>query len=313
MIICVSANPAIDKRLRVESLAVGEVNRIRSSQAFSGGKAAHVAMSAKVLGEEVLWIGLLGGETGDEIEHQLVEFGINVVSVRTKAVTRTNLEIIDDGGRITEILEPGGMVEVSELHEFRLACTEAFEEAEDGAVVVLSGSLPPGMPTDEFGSLTKMARDSGAKVIVDTSGEALTAAIESCPDLIKPNKSEAEKAAQASIFGEDDALKAIKILRDRGSRAVCLTLGADGLVYGSVDAEPIFVTPPKGDVISTVGCGDATVAGFAVAMKRRLDPAASLQLAAACGAANCLAHLPGQIEKKIVDDLIDNVVIRSGR
>lgn len=312
MIICVSANPAIDKRLVVDAIVVGEVNRVHSAIAFAGGKAAHVAMAAKALGEDVTWIGLLGGETGDEIERQLAEFGINVVSVRTKAVTRTNLEIIDDGGRITEILEPGGTVEASELHELRLACTEAFEEAEDGTVVVLSGSLPPGMPTEEFGSLTAAARNCGATVIVDTSVEALTAAIESCPDLIKPNKSEAEKAASVRISGEGNALKVMKTLMDHGARAVCLTLGADGLAYWDGQAEPVFVTPPKVDVTSTVGCGDATVAGLAVAMKRRLDLAATARLAAACGAANCLAHLPGQIKKNTVDDLIGEVLVRSG-
>lgn len=313
MIICVSANPAIDKRLRVESLVLGEVNRVRSSEAFAGGKAAHVAMAAKALGEEVLWVGLLGGETGDEIERQLSELGIKVVSVRTQSVTRTNLEIIDDGGQITEVLEPGGIVDAGELTEFRSACTEAFEAAEDGTVVVLSGSLPPGVPTDEFGSLTASARNCGAKVIVDTSGEALTAAIEGCPDLIKPNKSEAEKAADMALSGEIDALPAMKTLTDRGARSVCLTLGADGLAYWDGQVEPVFVTPPKVDVTSTVGCGDATVAGLAVAMKRRLDSAATARLAAACGAANCLAHLPGQIQKKVVDELIDKVLVRSGQ
>ena len=196
--------------------------------------------------------------------------------------------------------------------ELTLTMNRAAESAVVEAKPLLLDAIKK-MTLADAKSILSGPDDAATQYFKKTSGEALTAAIESCPDLIKPNKSEAEKAAQASIFGEDDALKAIKILRDRGSRAVCLTLGADGLVYGSVDAEPIFVTPPKVDVISTVGCGDATVAGFAVAMKRRLDPAASLQLAAACGAANCLAHLPGQIEKKIVDDLIDNVVIRSGR
>ena len=312
MIICVSANPAIDKRLRVESLELGEVNRVRSSEAFAGGKAAHVAMAAKALGEDVTWIGLLGGETGDEIERQLAELSVRVIPVRTASMTRTNLEIIDKDGRITEVLEPGGIVDANELAEFRLACSGVFMNAGENAVVVLSGSLPPGMPTDEYASLTQTAKHTGARVIVDASGEALNAALAASPDLIKPNKSEAEKAASVRISGEGDALKVMKTLMDHGAMAVCLTLGADGLAYWDGQAEPVFVTPPKVDVTSTVGCGDATVAGLAVAMKRRLDLAATARLAAACGAANCLAHLPGQIKKNTVDDLIDKVLLRSG-
>lgn len=184
--------------------------------------------------------------------------------------------------------------------------------AGENAVVVLSGSLPLGMPTDEYASLTQTAKHTGARVIVDASGEALNAALAASPDLIKPNKSEAEKAASVRISGEGDALKVMKTLMDHGAMAVCLTLGADGLAYWDGQAEPVFVTPPKVDVTSTVGCGDATVAGLAVAMKRRLDLAATARLAAACGAANCLAHLPGQIKKNTVDDLIDKVLLRSG-
>lgn len=312
MIICVSANPAIDKRLVVDAIVIGEVNRVHSAIAFAGGKAAHVAMAAKALGEDVTWIGLLGGETGDEIERQLAELGVRVIAVRTASTTRTNLEIIDNDGRITEVLEPGGIVDANELADFRSVCSGVFMNAGENAVVVLSGSLPPGMPTDEYASLTQTARHTGARVIVDASGEALNAALTVSPDLVKPNKSEAEKAVGMALSGENNALTAMKTLIDRGARSVCLTLGADGLAYWDGQAEPVFVTPPKVDVTSTVGCGDATVAGLAVAMKRRLDLAASARLAAACGAANCLAHLPGQIKKNTVDDLIDKVLVRSG-
>jgi len=313
MIVCVSANPAIDKRLLVDEIVVGEVNRVRSAVAFAGGKAAHVAMSAKALGEDVTWIGVLGGETGDEIERQLAELGVKVISVRTASVTRTNLEIIDKDGRITEVLEPGGIVDANELAEFRSACSGVFMNAGENAVVVLSGSLPPGMPTDEYASLTQTARHVGARVIVDASGEALKAALAVSPDLIKPNRGEAEFATGISIRSDQDALDAVQILRDRGAKRIALTLGGDGLLYVGKESGKIFARPPKVDVISTVGCGDATVAGFAVAMKRRLNDADAIRLASACGAANCLAKLPGQIARQDVESLIDEVRILADR
>ncbi|MBX3283583.1 MAG: 1-phosphofructokinase family hexose kinase [Acidobacteria bacterium] len=309
MIICVSANPAIDKRLRIDEVLVGEVNRANSAEAFAGGKAAHVAMAAKVLGEDVVWIGLLGGQTGGEVERQLIELGIKVVSVRTASTTRSNLEIIDNSGWITEILEPGGVVTAEELAEFRSTCQKVFEEAGTDPVVVLSGSLPPGMPADEFAELSAAARKTGAKVIVDASGEAFNAAVTAGPDLIKPNRTEAENAVGFAIRSDEDAVKAARTLLDRGAKAIVLSLGSAGLLYCDRRSQPFFARPPKVEVVSTVGCGDATVAGFAVGIQRGWDTAASIRIATACGAANCLAALPGQIARSDVEKLMREVRI----
>ncbi|MGC1674678.1 MAG: PfkB family carbohydrate kinase, partial [Candidatus Acidiferrales bacterium] len=106
-IVCVSANPAMDRRLRVESLATGEVNRATSAQGFAGGKAAHVAMATRALNARAAWVGFLGGAIGQECARQLESLGIQVAAIPTVASTRVNLEIIDESGRVTEILEPG--------------------------------------------------------------------------------------------------------------------------------------------------------------------------------------------------------------
>lgn len=310
MIVCVSVNPAIDKRCRIDDLLIGGVNRIRSVNSFAGGKAAHVAMSAKALGEEVTWIGFLGGETGSAIELELTELGIEVVPVRTLAATRTNLEVIDDSGRITEILEPGGTISQDELEQFRSVCDETFGKAGDKSVVVLSGSLSPGVPVNEYAVLAESARKHGAMVILDASGIALEAALAASPDLIKPNRSEAEHAAGITISTDEDAVKAADILRGRGAKAVALTLGSDGLLLSRNGAPTIFARQPDVNVVSTVGCGDAAVAGFATALTRGSLEIDSVRLAAACGAANCAAKLPGQIERALVESLMDEIEVR---
>ncbi|KXK03370.1 MAG: 1-phosphofructokinase [Acidobacteria bacterium OLB17] len=245
MIICVSANPAIDKRLMIDELRVGEVNRTNSVTPFAGGKAAHVAMAAKALGEDVIWIGLLGGESGNEIARQLRDLGIGVVAIPTRSATRTNLEIIARDGKITEILEPGGAVESAELGKFRDVFSDIVGKTGEEAIVALSGSLPPGMPVDEYYALTSSAKKAGAKVIVDASGPALTAALAGRPDLIKPNRSEAESATGISIENPVDAIAAVRELKERGAGAVALTLGADGLMFCRDVEARSFVRPPK--------------------------------------------------------------------
>src|SRR6185369_16746566 len=191
MLVCISANPAIDRRLRLESIAVGEVNRALSAQPFPGGKAAHVAMVAKSLGVDVMWVGFLGGAAGEECESGLSALGIPLTVVRTRADTRANLEIIARDGTVTEILEPGGGVTDGEVERLLSACRDIFAESGEGSQVALSGSLPPGTPADFYAELIRLAHVYGCRVLVDTSGEALRQAVAAAPDLVKPNRAEA--------------------------------------------------------------------------------------------------------------------------
>ena len=194
MIICISANPAIDRRLRITELRVGEVNRALSARPAPGGKAAHVAMAARALRTEVLWVGFLGGGTGVECELELTDLGIPVEAVITRSPTRVNQEIIDATGRVTEILEPGGIVEEDEVGNMISVCERLFDSYNTEAQVVLSGSLPPGPAPTFYARLTEAAHARGCFVLLDTSGEALTASLASSPDLVKPNREEAETA-----------------------------------------------------------------------------------------------------------------------
>ncbi len=312
MIICVSANPAIDRRLRIKNLKIGAVNRAVSVEAFAGGKAAHVAMAARALGEDVVWIGFSGGATGNEIERQLSGLGIEVIAVRTRSATRINDEIIDANGRITEILEPGGNIGEEELEEMYAVCRKVFAGADSGFQAIFSGSLPPNVPMDFYSDLILSARENGGNAILDTSGEPFLQALEAAPDLIKPNCEEAEKAADLKIDNELTAIYAARRLRECGARNVALSLGARGVVWlNGKNNSAILAVPPRVEVVSTVGCGDATVAGFAIAAQRRWSEEEGLRLAAACGAANCLAELPGQINIQDVECLLPLVSLKT--
>ncbi|MGH9754458.1 MAG: 1-phosphofructokinase family hexose kinase [Blastocatellia bacterium] len=304
MILCVSANPAIDRRLRMERLTVGAVNRAYSAEAAPGGKAAHVAMAARALGEESLWIGFLGGATGEECERGLTALGIQVNAVRISAATRVNLEIIDDAGVVTEALEPGGAVTAEEVSRMFRVCRELFARHREKAVAVMSGSLAPGAPDDFYATLIRAARASGCRTLLDASGKPLLAALEAAPDLVKPNREEATWATKLAVTGGASAVEAARRMIERGARSAAISLGADGLVWlREKDAAPLFAPPLKVDARSAVGSGDATIAGFAVAAMRGLDAEDTLRLATACGAANCMAPLPGRIQASEVDRL----------
>src|SRR4026207_2100382 len=191
MLVCVSANPAIDRRLRVKNIAVGKVNRALSAQPFPGGKAAHVAMVAKTLDIDVVWAGFLGGAAGEECESGFSALGVPLTVVRTQTETRANLEIISADGSVTEILEPGGAVTEGEVERLLASCRDIFAESDRGTQVALSGSLPPGAPADLYAQLIRLAHIYGCRALLDTSGEALRQGITAGPDFVKPNRTEA--------------------------------------------------------------------------------------------------------------------------
>ena len=314
MLVCVSANPAIDRRLRLKNIAVGKVNRALSAQPFPGGKAAHVAMVARALDIDVVWAGFLGGAAGEECESGLSAFGVPLTVIRTQAETRANLEIISADGSVTEILEPGGNVTEGEVERLLTTCRDIFCEQKENGQVALSGSLPPGAPPDLYAELTRIAHLYGCRVLLDTSGEALRRGLEAEPDLVKPNCEEASSFAGYVIRDADGATEAAQRFFDAGARSVAISLGPDGIFWqGSADGEPLISQLPPVHAGSSVGSGDAALAGFAVAYERGLSDEATLSLAVACGTANCLADAPGQVSREQVWRLAQQAHVRRQR
>ncbi|MBS1812158.1 MAG: hexose kinase [Acidobacteria bacterium] len=305
MILCISANPAIDRRLRIERLQTGGVNRASSVVAAPGGKAAHVAMAARALGEAVQWIGFSGGTTGAACVRGLEALSIPVIPVRTRSATRINLEIIDDRHTVTEILEPGGAVTAAECNEMLRVCYESFAQHRQQAVIVLSGSLPPGAPPYLYAQLIQMAHQCECRTMIDTSGDAFGNALAAQPSFVKPNREEAAAFSGFAITDAKAALVAARQCLARGAASAAVTLGRAGLIWlQGQAATPLVASSIDVAARSTVGCGDATLAAFAVAAVRGLDTAETLRLAVASAAANCLADLPGQIQKSEVARLL---------
>src|SRR5437899_7301022 len=155
---CVSLNPAIDTRLTVKGFIPGRVNRAVEVCRTPGGKAAHVAMALKGLGATPTWIGFSGGATGSELLAGLGLLEIATMPVSTCDASRVNLEILDSSGEVTEVLEPGGTISQSEWSEFQQVCAGAVQLVADKKIVVISGSLPPGVPTEACAALVSLAR-----------------------------------------------------------------------------------------------------------------------------------------------------------
>ncbi len=311
MIVCVSANPAMDRRLRVGSLAVGEVNRALSAKGFAGGKAAHVAMAARALGASAAWVGFLGGAIGQECALQLESLGIQVAAINTVASTRVNLEIIDESARVTEVLEPGAAPSIAESDEFLRACVRGMRGDWKPAVLVISGSLPAGLGADFYIALIEAARAASTKVFVDTSGEALRESAKARPDFVKVNRAEAEALVGRPLATAQEMVQAAREIVDGGAASAAITLGREGLIWLEHKGGPLWqARPPRLKAISAVGSGDATLAGFAHAAAQGIGGEDALRLATACGAANCVALAPGRIELATVQALVPQIEVQ---
>jgi len=309
-IVCLSANPAMDRRLRMESLAVGELNRAHSAQGLAGGKAAHVAMAALALEAKPVWVGFLGGAIGHECARRMETLGIRVVAIPTVAGTRVNLEIIDATGRVTEILEPGAEPTAQEREEFLQRCITGLRDQWKDTVVVISGSLPAGVGSDFYLSLIAAAQAAGARVFVDTSGEALRASSHAHPDFVKVNRAEGETLLGRPLATIGEIANAAREIVARGAGAAAITLGREGLIWKECKDGPVWrAAPPRMNVISAVGSGDATLGGFAYSAMQGISGEEALRLAAACGAANCVAPAPGRIQLATVRALLPQIEI----
>jgi 1-phosphofructokinase family hexose kinase len=308
LIVCVGLNPALDRRIVLGSLELGSVNRAISAEGTPGGKAANVALAARALGSNVRFIGFLGGPTGNAVEQGLCEQGVEVDAISTVAATRINLELIDDRG-VTEVLEPGSAPTAPELGQLFGRCEQLFKACPHDTVVAFSGSLPSGTATFLYARLIELAKACGLRIILDTSGAWLERSLSAKPDFVKPNREEASAVLKRPIDSPSDAKAAVRELMARGAGSAIVSLGSAGLV-GSTQGRAFLVTPPTLTTRSSVGCGDATVAGLAVALERHYEMPERLAFAAACGAANCLAQSRGRLDSHTVEGLRSRIQTR---
>jgi tagatose 6-phosphate kinase len=227
-----------------------------------------------------------------------------VQPVTANGDTRINLEIIDDHGGVTELLEPGLPIGKNEWKSLFEACNKIFSQPANPGIVIASGSLPVGADPGFYAKLTTLVHQHGHKIFLDTSGEPLRLALIAAPDFIKPNREETEWLIGETIRDPQSWKSAANRLVQLGARSAIVSLGEDGFVWQAVAGQDTYHAKSSTvAVTSGVGCGDATVAAFAYAMSAGLSVENTLRLAAACGAANCLADSPGRLRKADVEAL----------
>ncbi|QCR19393.1 1-phosphofructokinase family hexose kinase [Agrococcus sp. SGAir0287] len=290
MILTITLHPSIDRTVELgAALEVGGVARARGRATEEpAGKGVNVTRTLLAAGTASTAI--VVADQHDRLVAALDGLDVPTHAVHVDAPVRQNLTIVDPDGTTTKVNESGGAVD----GRVREALLDAVDElASTAAWVVLAGSLPPDTDADVVTAIVAAVRQSdGARIAVDTSGAALAAAIDAGVDLVKPNEAELAELLGLDQHALDEPEAAIAAARELARRVptVLLTLGAHGAALVTADGG-WRAAPPPTVVRSTVGAGDATLAGYLHAEQRGRDHAARLAQAVAHGSA--AAALPG--------------------
>jgi 1-phosphofructokinase len=299
MIVTVTPNPSIDRTVTLSApLTRGAVHRVSSVTSEPGGKGVNVARALTLAGLEA--VAVLPAPANDPLVAALESSAVPFRCVPTTGAVRTNLAITEHDGTTTKLNEPGAALDPAALDALT---SSVVASAESASWVVLSGSLPPGVPDGWYADVVALLAPYACRVAIDTSEGPLAALVDSfdraAPDLIKPNAEDlagvlgfSPQALEAAVAQGDPepVVSAARQLVDRGVRAVLATLGAAGAVLVDETGSWMAIPPPIAPR-STVGAGDASLAGYVRAEVGGAVPPQRLQMAVAYGSA--AAALPG--------------------
>lgn len=294
----VTLNPALDQTVTLARLRPGEVNLAEAVAANAGGKGVNVASCLADWGVPSSAHGLLGRDNAAAFEALFAAKSIPDRMLRLPGATRVNIKLADrESGDTTDINLPGLSAAPADL-EALAARLAAEAKAGDGAA--LAGSLPRGLPDDSWARLCRQLKQQGAWVLLDSSGPALAAALagDALPDAIKPNRHELEQWAGRPLDSLDALIACGRELLARGVGLVTVSLGSEGALLLEGDSALLASLPPQRP-LSSVGAGDALVAGLCAAWREQADPERRARLAVAFAAAKLRRigpHLPARAE-----------------
>ena len=284
MIYTITLNPALDRTLWIEKIQPDDSNRIEREQRYAGGKGTDVSRVLTTLGVNNKALGFVGGFAGEELEGRLSNEGISCDFTMISGETRTNIivNVISTGSQ-TVFSARGPEIKPYELMQM----IHKVEKLEKPEIVVISGSLPPGVHPVIYRKIIEIAKTRGAWVILDTDGDAMRVGIQGIPDAIKPNIHELSRLVDEELKGIDEIISAARGVREQGTGIVLVSMGARGIILVG-EKEQYWAYPPEVEVENTIGAGDSAVAGFVYGLVEGKSHKEALTYAVAAGTATTL-------------------------
>jgi tagatose 6-phosphate kinase len=306
MILTLGTTPAVQRVMRFGQLTVDAVNRASSVTEAAAGKAINVAKVAAALGQPVLTLGLLGGDRGKTIIANLQQLGVRHEFVAVDPPTRMCVTLVDESaGTTTELVEESSPVEAGDYQKLLELLSAKLQGAR---VLVLSGTLTPGGPAEFYRDCVARASAAGVASIVDAKGEPLLAALSARPTVVKPNLAELSQTLGKPLIRDADIRDAARRLVTGGAGWALVTRGPRPAIL--CDGESFWtVHIPAVKAVNPIGSGDAVAAGLAASLSRGVAMPEACRLGIACGAANAMTALAGEVHQSDVQALLPQVRI----
>jgi 1-phosphofructokinase family hexose kinase len=310
MILTVTLNAAIDRTVAVPNFRLGHRHRAVESRTVAGGKGINVARALRLLGRPVIATGFAGGPTGDRVLEELRNESIPKDLTWIAGETRINLAVVDPtSGEQTEINERGPAVSPEEVERF----VERLRYLAEGAkICVLAGTLPPGAGEDLYARLVEELRQRDVITILDSEGEPMLAGLRAGASVVTPNEREAEElVGQEFTDGEDLRRGLAELVRlGAGEAAITRADGCAAVVGEGAERRFLEVRTRALDPVSTVGSGDAFLAGYTAARYDGREPEECLVYGVASGAESTQHFGAGTVDRSQVERLLDEVEVR---
>lgn len=282
-ILTLTVNPALDVSTSTAEVVAEHKLRCSTSRLAPGGGGVNVSRVVRRLGGRTLALYTAGGPIGDAYRRLVEAERVPSVVVPIEGSTRESFTVDDTskGSQYRFVLAGPRLSDA----EWRSCLDYVSQTVAAGGYLVASGSLPPGVPDDFYARVVRLARDAGARCVVDSTGSALAAALAEGTFLVTPSRRELEAQVGAALDNEQSRLEAASaLIADGAAEYVALTLGAEGAVLASRDGMYRLEAPPV-DAVSSVGAGDSFVAGFVLRLSQGRSVRDAFRTAVAAGTA----------------------------
>lgn len=285
MIYTVTFNPSLDYIVAVDNMQLGMTNRTSSEKLLPGGKGINVSTVLKNLGIDNTALGFTAGFTGEEIERELNELGVNCDFIKLpNGNSRINIKLKSIDGM--EINGQGPDIDESAVAEL----LEKIDRISKDDILVLAGSIPSTMPSDIYSNIMERLKDREIQIVVDATGELLRKVLKFNPFLIKPNVHELGELFNVKITTHEEIAQYAKKLQEEGARNVLISMAGDGAMLVTETGDVYESEAPKGKLVNGVGAGDSMVAGFTAGYLEKKDLEYAFAMGLSAGSASAFSE-----------------------